>query len=193
MNASDTPFRWFNVNVCKANETYDSTELLDRIGSMELEAEARIPVGKFDRELVSLINPPSPKPSLLCASRLRMSSQPPWSFAQARLTLTLMAVMSQLRPMPEEWRASLGAVGEVLSREVWGQRDFRTSFNFVRHFELAPGSSLSCRRNLVEEVLIVLGGEGVITVEDDAMPVRTGTLLRNPRLLDTPRAPTWAL
>ena len=104
-----------------------------------------------------------------------------------------MAVMSQLRPLPEEWRASLGAVGEVLSREVWGQRDFRTSFSFVRHFELAQGSSLSCRRNLVEEVLIVLGGEGVITVEDDAMPVRTGTLTRNPRLLDTPRAPTWAL
>ena len=69
MNASDTPFRWFNINVCKANETYDSTELLDRIGSMELEAEARIPVGKFDRELVSPTSPPSPKPSLLCASR----------------------------------------------------------------------------------------------------------------------------
>ena len=69
MNASDTPFRWFNINVCKANETYDSTELLDRIGSMELEAEARIPVGKFDRELVSPTSPPSPKPSLLYTSR----------------------------------------------------------------------------------------------------------------------------
>ena len=72
MNASDTPFRWFNINVCKANETYDSTELLDRIGSMELEAEARIPVGKFDRELVS--------PTALPAPSLRF-------FAQAGLML----------------------------------------------------------------------------------------------------------
>jgi mannose-6-phosphate isomerase-like protein (cupin superfamily) len=137
MNVSDEAVRWFNVNVCMPNQTYDSTELQDRIGAMELESEARLPVGRFERSL--------------------------------------------LHPLPGAWVESHGgATGVVLCREVWGQRDFRTSLNFVRHFELAPGSSLGgYRRHLVEECFLIIsgGGGGEITIDGEIMAVGEGDVV----------------
>eukprot|EP01045_Picozoa_sp_COSAG04_P028260 COSAG04_NODE_4342_length_2156_cov_9.708984_1_plen_202_part_00 len=49
--------------------------------------------------------------------------------------------------------------GTVEFREVWGSKDFRTSFQFVRHWLLPSGSSIGAfRRSLVEEVFCVIGG-----------------------------------
>eukprot|EP01051_Picozoa_sp_SAG22_P001504 SAG22_NODE_60_length_23423_cov_8.445250_8_plen_378_part_00 len=61
----------------------------------------------------------------------------------------------------------LGGQGPVLSREVWGARDFTTSFTHLSHFVLPPGTSLGkFTRATTEEVWFVIAGSGLAAVGD---------------------------
>ena len=119
-----------NFNVCFPNQTYDATDLAIGNGDgaeYPLESPDRIPVGRFDRDLLAAIAAPH------------------------------------------------GGQGTVSFREVWGSKDFRTSFQFVRHWLLPSGSSIGAfRRSLVEEVYCVLSGTGTFTVDGVEVQVSEG-------------------
>jgi hypothetical protein len=87
-----------------------------RAGAYEQESPDRIPVGRFDREL---LEDPDTK--------IRTGGRPP------------------LRPG--------GGAGQIFAREMWGERDFRSCFRYLRQYALPPSTSLGpYKRDLIEDV-----------------------------------------
>lgn len=87
-----------------------------RAGAYEQESPDRIPVGRFDR---NLLEDPDTK--------VRTGGRPP------------------LRPG--------GGKGKIFAREMWGERDFRSCFRYLRQYALPPNTSLGpYKRDLIEDV-----------------------------------------
>ena len=71
-----------------------------------------------------------------------------------------------------------GGQGQLFAREMWGERDFRSCFRFLRQYALPPSTTVGpWRRELIEECFFVLSGEGTITVAGKALAVRAGDIV----------------
>eukprot|EP01051_Picozoa_sp_SAG22_P005726 SAG22_NODE_350_length_11853_cov_3.693211_2_plen_150_part_00 len=80
-----------------------------------------------------------------------------------------------LRPLA---RAPHGGDGLVLYREVYGQRDFRSMFSYVRHYELSPGATIgSYTRTFIEEVFVVLAGRGTMHIGGETIEISKGDVV----------------
>ena len=71
-----------------------------------------------------------------------------------------------------------GGNGNIQAREMWGERDFRSCFRYLRQYALPPQSTMGPYvRQLIEEVFFVLSGEGVITIAGEPLPVKAGDIV----------------
>jgi mannose-6-phosphate isomerase-like protein (cupin superfamily) len=63
---------------------------------------------------------------------------------------------------------------------VFDQADFDTPLKFINYLEMEPGSSIGnhCHGEN-EEVYVVLSGSGVMIVNDERQPVKTGDIVLN--------------
>jgi len=65
--------------------------------------------------------------------------------------------------------------GALLFREVWGHRDFRTTWGFLHHIVLPPDSSIGYHRHeTMEECYILLRGKARSTVDGETVEVVAG-------------------
>ena len=71
-----------------------------------------------------------------------------------------------------------GGDGQIFAREMWGERDFRSCFRYLRQYALPPATTMgSYKRDLIEECFFVTSGEGTITINGEALPVRGGDIV----------------
>jgi mannose-6-phosphate isomerase-like protein (cupin superfamily) len=68
-----------------------------------------------------------------------------------------------------------GGRGIVYTREVWTSDDFRTNWEYLRHYLIPPGSSIGLHRHdNMEVVYYILSGEGRGTVGEATYDIREG-------------------
>jgi mannose-6-phosphate isomerase-like protein (cupin superfamily) len=73
-----------------------------------------------------------------------------------------------------------GGAGRVGRREVWGPRDFRTTFGRVVHCLLPPGASIGYHRHeILEECYVIMHGSGRMTVDGETAEVSAGDAIPN--------------
>ena len=149
-NHSSKPFRFYNVNCCQPGQRYDCTNL----------------------ELEQYNTPGARYPCDYPAERM-----PIGAFDRSLLRDTAeLSAQSQAGGRPPIRPG--GGQGVVYARELWGERDFRSCFRYLRHYALGPGATMGpYRRNQIEECFFVLRGTGVITVGNDRLPVRKGDVV----------------
>jgi mannose-6-phosphate isomerase-like protein (cupin superfamily) len=134
------------VNCCQPGQRYDCTNLEAAKYNIpgeayEPEPLARLPVGRFDRELLRDVD-----------TIVRAGGRPP------------------MRPG--------GGAGKVFAREMWGERDFRSCFRYLRQYALPPLATMGpYRRGMVEECFFIISGSGVISVAGEAVTVVAGDIV----------------
>lgn len=68
-----------------------------------------------------------------------------------------------------------GGEGTVLYRRALGPTVFSTNWAYVDHYVVPPGASIGRHvHNGVEEVYLVMSGEGMVHVNDESAPLRKG-------------------
>ena len=130
-NHTDKETRFFNFNVAEAGMPADSYDFGDdRIGA-QLESVDRLPIGRFDRDLLTHKN-------------------------------------------------LHGGKGLVGFRVIWDWRDFRNNYGFLIHCLIPASASVGYHRHDgLEEVYIVMNGNGQITVDGETVNVSPGDAVLN--------------
>jgi len=73
-----------------------------------------------------------------------------------------------------------GGKGLIGSRTIWDWRDFRNNYGYLTHYLMPPGTSIGYHRHDgIEEVYIVMNGNGRITADDQAADVCPGDAVLN--------------
>jgi mannose-6-phosphate isomerase-like protein (cupin superfamily) len=76
---------------------------------------------------------------------------------------------------------SHGGQGAVDLYEIWGRSDFKSSVDFMDRVVIPPKSTIGYHRHgNNEEMYIVLGGQGTMTINDEPVTVRKGDMILNP-------------
>lgn len=80
------------------------------------------------------------------------------------------------------WRDAIhGGAGRLATRHVLRPEQFASTWTFLDHAVLGPDSSLGYHyHQALEEVFVVLGGEGSMTVDDLTFAVKTGSITYQP-------------
>lgn len=75
------------------------------------------------------------------------------------------------------WRDAIhGGAGRIATRHIWGPDDFASSWTFLDHAVLAPGSSVGYHyHDALEESFVILSGQGYMTIADCTMAVAPGS------------------
>ena len=70
--------------------------------------------------------------------------------------------------------------GLAKNARVFDAADFDTPLKFINYLEMDPGSSIGVHRHGAnEEIYVVLGGYGMMTVNDERQAVKTGDIIVN--------------
>ena len=70
-----------------------------------------------------------------------------------------------------------GGGGEIATRHIWGPGDFSSSWTFLDHAILSPGSAVGYHfHEALEECFVVLGGRGYMTVDGETFAVGSGSV-----------------
>ena len=167
-NSSDRPFRWFNINCCMPGQSYDATDLeQDGVNNTpganyEIEDPERIPIGrKPDKVFLSLL----------------AGSDRAW-FASGFDRELLVDADSLVRQGGRPPIRPGGGEGQVFAREMWGERDFRSCFRYLRQYALPPNTTIGAyKRDQIEDVFFISSGNGTLTINGEELPVRPGDIV----------------
>lgn len=70
-----------------------------------------------------------------------------------------------------------GGGGEIATRHIWGPDDFLSSWTFLDHAILSPGSAVGYHyHEALEECFVILGGRGYMTIDGDTFAVGPGSV-----------------
>ena len=70
-----------------------------------------------------------------------------------------------------------GGGGEIATRHIWGPGDFFSSWTFLDHAILSPGSAVGYHyHHSLEECFVILGGRGYMTIDGDTFAVGPGSV-----------------
>ena len=70
-----------------------------------------------------------------------------------------------------------GGGGEIATRHIWGPGDFLSSWTFLDHAILSPGSAVGYHyHEALEECFVILGGRGYMTIDGDTFAVGPGSV-----------------
>eukprot|EP01043_Picozoa_sp_COSAG02_P006000 COSAG02_NODE_167_length_31944_cov_19.552237_7_plen_419_part_00 len=149
-NNSSKAFRFYNVNCCQPGQRYDCTNLEPE--------QYNTPGARYPRD------------------------SPPERIPIGRLDRSLLQDTAELSERSQAGgRPPIrpgGGQGTVYARELWGERDFRSCFRYLRQYALGPEATMGpYSRDQIEECFCVLKGTGVITVGNDKLVVRKGDVI----------------
>ena len=66
---------------------------------------------------------------------------------------------------------------EIATRHIWGPGDFLSSWTFLDHAILSPGSAVGYHyHEALEECFVILGGRGYMTIDGDTFAVGPGSV-----------------
>ena len=69
-----------------------------------------------------------------------------------------------------------GGGGEIATRHIWGPGDFFSSWTFLDHAILSPGSAVGYHyHEALEECFVILQGRGFMTIDEDTFTVGPGS------------------
>ena len=76
------------------------------------------------------------------------------------------------------WRDAIhGGCGRIAARHIWERDEFSGPWTFIDHAVLAAGSSVGYHyHDFMEECFVVLGGTGLMTVDDKTFAVGPGSV-----------------
>ena len=79
-----------------------------------------------------------------------------------------------------ELEASHGGQGQVKNVRLFEAEDFDTKLRFIYYVEMEPGTSIGYHQHGDnEEAYVVMEGNGLMTVNDEARAVKTGDVILN--------------
>lgn len=78
-------------------------------------------------------------------------------------------------------QSSHGGNGPVELFEIWQKANFRSDIDFIDRVVVPPGTTIGFHQHgNNEEMYVVLAGEGLMRIEDDEVPIKTGDMVLNP-------------
>lgn len=74
-----------------------------------------------------------------------------------------------------------GGKGTVELYEIWGKSDFISGCDFIDRQIIPPNSTVGYHKHgNNEEMYIILGGSGIMTIADQEYRVKKGDMIKNP-------------
>lgn len=65
--------------------------------------------------------------------------------------------------------------------EIWGKSDFKSNVDFMDRVVVPPGSTIGYHKHgNNEEMYVVLGGQGTMTLDNEPVTVKKGDMILNP-------------
>jgi len=119
----------------------------------------------------SLVNAGAEKATVL-AHKVSLQDREPVNDGQPQ------SAVAAVDPELLQWRPAIhGGVGTIATRHIWGPEDLASTWTFMDHAILAPGSSVGYHHHEgLEESFIVLAGTGYVTIEDSCFEVAQGSI-----------------
>ncbi len=92
----------------------------------------------------------------------------------------MLYIKNYLTEKEEIEEGSHGGEGSMSLYEIWGKSDFKSNVDFIDQMLIPPKSTIGYHKHgNNEEMYIVLEGQGVMTVNNEATLVRKGDMILN--------------